>query len=351
MKVAIIAPHLEFNTLIKEQYEAFINAGISTYWGLDFFWERSFDADIYLIHWPELIFPNRTSSNPSKSDLDALERRLRELKSNSKIAVVYHNEYPHYRRSTEFDQLYDLIYSSAHAIIHLGNHSVELLTNKMKPNCIDHIVIPHPTYSSVPNHLTKEEARETLGINDEEKVMLVFGSLRNKEELKLVLQPFANSNIKKRRLLIVSNKLLFYTSLVEKYYSRIYIKYFSSSLKYVRGPVKNEEIQQYMNAADVVFVARKYGLNSGIVPLAFTFGKTVVGPAIGNIRELLYKTGNPTYNPYIPETIRDAIEDGFLLSESSQGEFNRCYAEGQMNQAMITKSYLKIFKKLSPIEI
>ena len=48
----------------------------------------------------------------------------------------------------------------------------------------------------------------------------------------------------------------------------------------------------------MVFVPRcsSSSLNSGIIPLALTFGRVVVGPAAGVMGEMLRQSNNPTFD-------------------------------------------------------
>ena len=49
--------------------------------------------------------------------------------------------------------------------------------------------------------------------------------------------------------------------------------------------------------SDVVFIQRCVILNSGVVPMAFLFGRGVVGPDSGNVGELLRVTANLVFSP------------------------------------------------------
>lgn len=51
-----------------------------------------------------------------------------------------------------------------------------------------------------------------------------------------------------------------------------------------------------MSVADIALLQRVKILNSGSLPLNFYFGNVVVGPDVGNVGEILKKTGNPVFN-------------------------------------------------------
>ena len=110
--------------------------------------------------------------------------------------------------------------------------------------------------------------------------------------------------------------------------------------------VPSEDIQLFMNAADVVIIPRIKNLNSGVLILAFTFGKVVVGTDFGVIGEILSDTGNPTFAPDDISSVVCAIEDAKELAENGKGEENRIYAHKKWNWGKITQEHLALYKTL-----
>ncbi len=82
----------------------------------------------------------------------------------------------------------------------------------------------------------------------------------------------------------------------------------------------NYDLPYYITTSDVIFIQRKDALNSSNIPLAFLYHKVVVGPATGNIGEILAATGNPTFDPNNREDILQALEKAQALSAWGQGE-------------------------------
>lgn len=72
--------------------------------------------------------------------------------------------------------------------------------------------------------------------------------------------------------------------------------------------IDNCDLPYYIAASDVIFIQRKDILNSGNVPLGFLYHKVVMGPATGNIGEILAATGNPTFHPDNRTDILEAFE-------------------------------------------
>ncbi|WP_157804964.1 glycosyltransferase family protein [Confluentibacter lentus] len=315
--------------------------GTFTYGNLN---DYNISYDIVNIHWPEAIF---NWKEPSQDELNSLKKNLEEWQKYSKIITTRHNDYPHFRNTNNFKKLYDLVYSFSEGIIHLGDYSFlnfkSIYTNKKQ------IVIRHPLFKSIPNTITKTESRIILKINQNAKVILVFGAIRSQEEKKIIQESFQKLKVKNKILLAprmsyglspnVPKYLRKYAFFLIKKYNRLIKKhYFENKF------VKTLQIQNYVNAADVILIARKEGLNSGNVFLAYTFKKTVVGPNIGNIGEELMRAGFPVYDFNHKSSIENAIKEGLNLSLEIENkiDFDRIWESH--NPKLISKQYLEFFK-------
>ncbi|MBR4264901.1 MAG: glycosyltransferase family 4 protein [Bacteroidales bacterium] len=317
--LAIVASRNELNSYIKEQYES-LKEYFDVVWGLDFFWEENFYADYYLIHWPEYI----TNFYNKKFDsvLETIKERLISIKNNnSKLIGIYHNKFPHYNNTEGNRKLYETFYSMMDGVICLGYYSANYYKSTYKNFNTQITIIPHPCFNSIPNTISREDARKNLSINKDNFVILIFGSLRNKEEVKLFLRAFKDSNIKNKKLLVVGGKIDHYSSIIEKIYNKIYrFWHAGKNLIYIDRKVDDNELQKYFNASDVVFIPRTDTLNSGVVFMAFTFGKPVIGPSVGNITETLKDSGNILFNPNNRESIANALN---LASTSNLNEISQ----------------------------
>jgi glycosyltransferase involved in cell wall biosynthesis len=192
-----------------------------------------------------------------------------------------------------------------------------------------HTIIPHHNYASLPNDVSRPEARRTLGIAENASVVLVFGAIRNSDERSLILDMFG--------ALEAPNKLLLVSRWRETLanVSWIRLKYWIRDLKrlYYRlhprfnfnyGFVEESDTQIYLNAADVLFIPRLHVLNSGNVTLGMTFGRVVVGPDSWDVGALLRETGNPVFDPDAPDTSVAAVERGLALAKRGElGTANR----------------------------
>jgi glycosyltransferase involved in cell wall biosynthesis len=306
---------------------------------LDDFWQCSKKYDVVHIHWPEALTGWKYSA-----DLNAKTQKvLKYWKSKAKIVYTCHNYLPHNNANKEADQLYQLVYLSSDAIIHMGSFSKNLLAGKMPHLQAIHEVIPHLIYSSYPNTVSRDEARKKLGIASDSFVMLSFGMLRHEEEKKLLLDGFKYLKHPKKLLLTPwwTFSPNFWKRQLEKIYYRLHPLY-----NFTQQHIPDNEVQYYFNAADVLFLARVKHFNSANIILAFTFGKVVIGPDHGNVGEILMATDNPVYCSGDTVSIKSAVNQSIPLTDNKQGCHNLSFANENWNAEIVSTKHEQLYEKL-----
>jgi len=294
----------------------------------DAFWTWSGKFDFVHIHWPEYLF---NWCEPSDVELLFLEKTLQYWNENSTIVATRHNYYPHFKNTSKYSSLYLLVYKYCEKIIHFSDFSLSEFCTRYSSalfvNDIRHIVIPHPLFSCYENKVDKATARRHLRISQDAKVILVFGNIRDGLECDLVLNSFRALKLKNKFLIVTRFANRKRPSLRKEFCDSIkwIVKSFflkvNPSYRLLNTLVPNEDVQFYFNAADIVLLPRLDDLNSGVIPLAFSFSKIIVGSKKGNIGEILSNTGNPTFDPYQLDSIKDSIIKGL----SMDGQENKAF--------------------------
>ena len=306
------------------------------------FWEKKGTFDVILFHWPEELF--RYWKEPSQDDLDILIYTLDYWKASSKLYIVRHNIHPHNKQAKNYTKLYDLIYSNMDGVLHMGEFS-KIDYYKRYPSLAqsqNHFLVPHPLYNAIPCNVAKSEARLKLNIPVDKFVILVTGAIRSDDEKLLMLRAFKQMQNDRKFLLVTSmpsHRLRGY--LLPSLLLKIYYKSLPNS-RFVPTFVPDSEIQYYLGAADVILIPRKAPLNSGILPLAFQYGKVVVGPDFGNVGEILNDTGNPTFHFDNDLSVLNALLEAEKLVNLDKGKDNYNYAMSNWNMDKISE-YLKIW--------
>lgn len=312
------------------------------------FWTSNLKFDIINIHWPEVL----VSGMDYNDNLPGLlEARLKYWKGlGTKIVITYHNRLPHKQKHLD-QKVYDLIYTNTDGFIHLGDASLKELSSISKLSEKQHIVIYHPNYLDIPNSISREDARKRLGLQMDDIVFISFGNIRHQEEEDFLIEAFSKlDNRSKKKKLIIVNAL----SLAKRTGKAFPITRFKYELwkkKLAKRNIIIEEnpyigddyIQIYMNAADVIISPRLYNLNSGIIFLAFSFKKIVIGPDTGNIGEFLDKQNNPKFSTVSTDSLRDMMEKSISLIDSDIAENNFQFVKNECNLYKIGKQYIDFF--------
>lgn len=353
MKILFVNPIPNYNrdnpyiyTLVK----GLKNEGCVVDCGLDLFWNNYEEYDIIHFQWPESIFNWETVKN---EDIKILNLHLTNVKNrNIKIIYTRHNIKPHYSFDINRIKLYEIIESNCDVVIHLGNYSLHQFNLLNTENNIKHYVVPHHTYDTLySSNIDKNFARKQLKIEDNKFVFLCFGAFRDNEERNMVIKSFTK--------LYYPNKLLlaprFYKYKINVKHPRAFVKAIFERLSFLQMSrntklsakfINNQELPLYFTAADVVFIQRCQILNSGNIPMAFLFGKTVIGPKIGNVGEIIDETGNISFDPFNPLSIVDSMKRSIEKVYSGQGTKNKKTAIKDLSTQKIAKQIKQIYSSI-----
>ncbi|MEX1211369.1 MAG: hypothetical protein WEA36_00850 [Balneolaceae bacterium] len=320
--------------------------------GFGFLHEPTGHWDIIHLHWPEQLvrpFLETYWSDATVTDThikkvtDALSRHKA---SGSKILMTIHNEAPHKDPSGGGKRLYEEVWRQADGFHHLGEASRAQLTSTLpdRPS----VVIPHGDYRWFPDEQSREEARKALDMSPETTLILAFGAIRNQAELNLGLKAHRQAKQPGSLYLMAGSVPYPYRVKRQHWNTRrlLFREQWAGRARTVERSIRAGEVQSFLNAADLLFLPRIDALNSGNVPLGFTFGRVVVGPNIGVIGEMLRETGNPTFDPRQPESAAGAIREGLRLARNGHGETNRAWSREHLNWEVIADRTVHAFHAL-----
>lgn len=246
----------------------------------------------------------------------------------------------------EFQKLYRVIYSLADGIIHLGKASVEEF-KKFYPDFASKpsVIIPHGNYACFKNVVSREEARGKFNLEPDEVACISFGALRNMGEIELLWRGFREFNCSQKILFIVG-RICWDRSRLRHRILRWRFRR-QKQMKIYEGFLPEDEVQDYLNATDIVIIPRINSLNSGNVALGLTFGKVVVGPDTGVIGETLRATSNPVFDPLDSKSLAAAILRARDLLTTNLGENNRAFAINALSWNKIAQQHIVFYQKLA----
>jgi len=175
--------------------------------------------------------------------------------------------------------------------------------------------VPHPLYDNFGAIISKEEARNKLGIDQKDKIILFFGFIRKYKGLDILLNAVkilkSDINIQNLKLLIAGE---FYED--QKNYEELLN---DPSLKdhlilHTRF-IPDSDVKYYLCAADCVVQPYRSATQSGVTPLAYHFEKPMIVTNVGGLPSLVPDKKVGLIAEPNAESLAEKIKEYFELGE------------------------------------
>jgi glycosyltransferase involved in cell wall biosynthesis len=299
MRILVASNDMTFNPALIAAYRA---AGHEVHSGVPNFLLGLGEYDVIHLHWPEeLVGFGSNSASPAKTEpvLDRIDQWI----GRAVLVATVHNLIPHGAQRLDGPEAtyFAEFYRRMDVICHFSEYS------RMR------YAETYPNLSSVPqlvhglnsfDHLWPlargtAAARETLSLPADGFVFSVIGSMRKLEEFYLLRQGWAKAQLDQSHLLLATNPpwhaMRLHNRLIDKARHRRWLGA-HRNVRTLGGNLDDATLVSVIEASDAVIVPR-FGLhlNSGIVPLALTFGTAVIAPDYGVCRERLAMSANSLY--------------------------------------------------------
>lgn len=206
------------------------------------------------------------------------------------MPIVYtaHNVLPHENGRIDYYLRY-LVYKVVDGIIVHSEYIQRKLLNAFKVDPAKTAVIPHGNFDLyLPDEeLSKEESRNKLGLKKEDRVLLFFGYIRAYKGLDLLIEAFESASAVDKRLKLLIAGAPQSPQLDEQYAGQISKITAHERILFHSHFIPFKDVAFYFTAADLVILPYKTIDHSGIVHLAYTFGKPVIGTPVGDFAEVI----------------------------------------------------------------
>jgi glycosyltransferase involved in cell wall biosynthesis len=161
-----------------------------------------------------------------------------------------------------------------------------------------------------PHETTKTEARETLSVDGKSFVFLFFGLIKEYKGIDLLIEEFQQLDLPDAELWVVGNPAEdgLENKLRQKANNNDDI---TLRLEFI----PNEDVQHYMNMADVIVLPFRKILNSGSVYLGLTFGLPIITPRMGCIPTTVPEENMELMYDASPEGLYKSLESAYNNSE------------------------------------
>ena len=268
------------------------------------------------------------------------------------VFLTAHNVFSHSekeRKAWGMNFSLKMIYQkSAHIFLHS-----QYAKNKLKENfkiADDKITVyPHGNYlfaRSLSALKNSQEAKEELGFSGQDKVILLFGAIREYKGIDLALESFslALGKIPLLRFLIVG-KPSGQEGIIKK---KIIEKGLEGKIKLIASYVPLAEIGRYFSAADICIFPYYNIYASGALQLAYAFSKPVIAFRQGAFPEYVEDKKNGLLCDAGKEELAQAIIDIFNEYDLQRlGEASFLLAKDKFGWESIAQKTYNIYQRLT----
>lgn len=230
-----------------------------------------------------------------------------------KIVYTAHNVLPHEHTRRDY-ALKGLIYRAAHRLIVHSRYIEQKLLKLFEGARGKTAVIPHGNFDNALPETTvsSRDARDWFGFAPDDDVVLFFGQIREYKGVDLLIEAFESAAARNPKLkLIVAGRL--YTQSIESKLTNMVNTHPAKERIVLHGRyIPDADLPNYFAAADVVALPYRDIDHSGVVHLAYSFAKPIIGSNVGDFAETIphgkagYILPNNT-----PACIADTIHHAF----------------------------------------
>lgn len=144
----------------------------------------------------------------------------------------------------------------------------------------------HPTYAELADmgHGVVHNLRQELNIPAHKPIILFFGFVRPYKGLEYLIQAMRTVIEHTHAHLLVVGEFWTHPEFYRRYAEEFGV---NKAITIVNRYIPNEELQPYFDLADVVVLPYVSATQSGVVQLAFGFGKPVITTRVGGLHEVV----------------------------------------------------------------
>lgn len=277
--------------------------------------ERGRGCDLVHVHWL-YIFPHRLV-------MEFFSSWTRML--GIKVIWEVHNILPH--NWTESDRTISRRFvERADGLILHDRQDLDRIRELL---CIDpvkpHVVAPHGNFiGSYRNDMTRDAARSKLGIGMDEKVLLCFGFIRKNRGYEYLMDALERTE---GISLVIAGRI------EDKDVHREIVRRADGNpgVRIFTGWIPDDDVQLYFNACDVVVLPYTEITTSGVLPLAYSFGKPVITTSIGGMNNMVTRKTGRVVPPKDSARLAEAIRGIFCENTEEMGKFAFLFAEENLS--------------------
>jgi len=270
-----------------------------------------------------------------------------------KLAHTVHDVTP--LNKSKLDHYFSLwVYKKADILFVHSNSNKTDLAQQIKLDEEKIKVVPHGDFDTfIPDRIvTKSEARKFFGLSDEQNVILFFGAIKEYKGLDILLNSlFITSNKVDNLALIIAGMtgdaeskgiVLKSKDLISKLPKGITVIFHDKF-------IPDAEVAKYFIASDVVVLPYRRISHSGVLHVAYSFGRPVIATSVGDFKEAI-EEGKSGFvlSSNSPENLSDMIIQVFSdrLKLEKMGNYARHLSETKYSWKNSAELMKPIYKNM-----
>jgi len=319
-RVLIPSDNQDFARYLAQAYQ---RAGWEAAVGTGNFDLATAQYDLVHFQWPEELCQWLP---PSDARLEEMLARVDAWRQTTRLAMTVHNLEPHRDvGNANYRRLYEAFIPRMHLLAHFTETSRDAMLRAFPASrSAKQIVTGYFSLNHLRNpHASAATLREAAGFTSEDFVLLVFGGLREWDEVQLLMRGFDAAQVSRKRLLMAGRydePGPIWQQRFRRWNFRRWLH--TRGAKIVTGYIPDDAVHRIVEPADALVLPRFRALNSGLPALAATFGKTIIVPRCGAYPELFEGTQNPVYTPGDARDLAQAIENAVHLDRATAAAEN-----------------------------
>lgn len=181
----------------------------------------------------------------------------------------------------------------------------------------------HPLYTSFGEKLNKMDARNSLGLPVDKKLVLFFGLIRKYKGLDMLLDAMHELKLQPDIKLVIAGE--FYED--KQPYMDLIEKYGIKDQVILHGKfIANEDVKLYFSAADLVALPYRSATQSGVTQVSFHFEVPTLVTNVGGLSEII----PDKVAGYVVESNGKAIAEG--ISDYFTNNRMESFTQGMINE-------------------
>jgi D-inositol-3-phosphate glycosyltransferase len=203
---------------------------------------------------------------------------------------------------------------------------------------------PHPLFDNFGSSPKREDALTRLGLDPDFRYLLFFGFIRSYKGLDLLIEAFADTRLRNRKMKLVIAGEFYedskpYKDMVERYN-------IGNDIILFERFINDDEVRNFFSAADLVVQPYRSATQSGVTQIAYHFEKPMLVTDVGGLREIVPDRLCGYVVKPDPKEIADSILDYFDNGRKELFTKNVIEEKKKFSWSRMTGSLLEVYNSI-----